>query len=267
MGLKCGSHSGCGKITGIIMWRRQIYKYIGLTVVLVLGLQAPVFAQTSNSSNFKVDEYQFGTGANNDLSSANYKGNASVGSLGVGRSSSTNYDAEAGFITPSEPFLELFVNNTNVDLGNLDTSTTGSGSGVFWVRTYLSSAYVVQTMSNPPTSEGGRVLAAKSTLGAPIAGTEEFGINLVANTTPAIGADPLNVPDNSFADGTVNSGYNTPNQFKYGVGDIIAHSAATAGNEAVGRTDYTVSYIANINSITPAGTYVMVHDVVVSGTF
>ncbi len=228
---------------------------------------ASVLALTSSSSNYKVDEYQFGTGANNDLNSTNYNANASVGSLGVGRSSSTNYDAEAGFITPSEPFLELFINTSTVDLGELTTSTTGSGSGTFWVRTYLSSAYVVQTMSQPPTSEGGRVLAAKATLGVPSVGTEEFGINLVDNSSPDIGADSLNVPDGNYADGVVQSGYNTPNQFKYGVGDIIAHAAATAGNQAVGRTDFTISYIANISAVTPAGTYVMPHDIVVTGTY
>lgn len=249
------------------MRRRQIRKYIVVTMVAVIGWQVPVLAQSSSSGSYRVDEYQFGTGANNDLNSTNYNANASVGSLGVGRSSSTNYDAEAGFITPSEPFLELFVNNSTVNLGNLDTSTTGSGQGVFWVRTYLSSNYVVQTMSQPPTSEGGRVLAAKSTLGIPSPGTEEFGINLRDNSSPNIGAEPLNVPDDSFADGTIATDYNTPDQFKYGVGDIIAHSAATSGNQAVGRTDYTISYIANISAITPAGTYVMVHDIVVTGTY
>lgn len=170
-------------------------------------------------------------------------------------------------MTPNEPFLEVFVNNTNVDLGTLDPSATGTGSGTFWVRTYLSSAYVIQTMSQPPTSEGGAALDAKGTLGAPIPGTEEFGINLVDNSSPNIGADPLNVPDNSYADGTIATGYGTVNQFKYGVGDIIARAAATVGNQAVGRTDYTISYIANVNSITPAGTYVMQHDIVVVATY
>jgi len=237
-----------------------------IVAVFMLGTQATVYAQTSSSNSYKVNEYQFGTGGGNS-SSTNFQAQSNVGSLGVGRSSSTNYDAEAGFITPNEPFLELFVNFATVNLGNLDTGNTGTGTGTFWVRTYLSSAYVVQTMSQPPTSEGGKVLTAKSTLGAPIPGTEEFGINLVDNTTPNIGANSLNVPDDSFADGTVNSGYNTPDQFKYGVGDIIAHAAATAGNQAVGRTDYTISYIANISAITPAGTYVMVHDIVVTGTY
>lgn len=238
---------------------------MGLMVLLVM--HTPVFALTSSSSNYQVNEYQFGSGGELENSSTNYKAHTSVGSLGVGRSSSTNYDMEAGFITPNEPFLELFVNYAVVDMGVLDPSTTGTGSGTFWVRTYLSGAYVVQTMSQPPTSEGGAALDAKGTLGAPSPGTEEFGINLVANTSPNIGADPFNVPDNSFADGTIASGYNTSNQFKYGVGDIIAHAAATIGNQAVGRTDYTISYIANVSSITPAGTYTMVHDIVVVATY
>jgi hypothetical protein len=249
------------------MWRKKIHK-IGIVGLVIISLvTSPAFAQEATSPNFRVNEYQFGSGGNVDNNSASFQANTSVGSLGVGRSASTNYAAEAGFITPSEPFLELFINTSTVDLGTLDASTTATGSSVFWVRTYLSSNYVVQTMSPPPTSEGGAVIDAKSTLGAPIPGTEEFGINLVDNSSPDIGADSFNVPDNTFADGAVVAGYNTPNQFKYGQGDIIAHSAASSTKQAVGRTDYTISYIANINSITPAGSYKMVHDIVVTATY
>lgn len=233
----------------------------------LLGVPAFVFAQTSSSPNYQVQEYQFGTGGNPDLNSSNYSANASVGSLGVGRSASTNYNMEAGLITPSEPFLELFINTTNVELGTLDAGTTASGTSVFWVRSYLSSAYIVQTMSPSLTSESGYVIPGKATRGPVQLGKEEFGINLVANTTPAVGADPFNVPDNTFADGTVDSQYSQPNEFKYVQGDIIARAPETVGKQAVGRTDYTVSYIANINNITPAGTYRMVHDIVVTGTY
>lgn len=249
------------------MWQKQIQTISGI-VLLCLGLLAtPALAQESSSTNYKVNEYQFGSGGNVDNTSASFRANTSVGSLGVGRSSSANYALEGGFVTPSEPFLELFVNTSNVELGTLDTSVTATGTAVFWVRTYLSSNYVVQTMSPPPTSEGGAVIDAKGTLGVPIPGTEEFGINLVNNSSPDIGNDPLNVPDDSFADGEVVSGYNTPDQFKYNQGDVIARAAADPTKMAVGRTDYTISYIANISSITPAGSYVMVHDIVVTGTY
>lgn len=249
------------------MWRKQIHK-IGVSgLVLLCLVVSPVLAQESTSPNYRVNEYQFGSGGNVDNTSASYRANTSVGSLGVGRSASTNYFAEAGFVTPNEPFLELFINTTSVDLGTLDTTTTATGNSVFWVRTYLSSNYVVQTMSPPPTSEGGAVINAKGVLGVPSPGTEEFGINLVDNSNPDIGSNSLNVPDGSFADGEVVTGYNTPDQFKYAQGDIIARSAANATNQAVGRTDYTISYIANISSITEAGSYVMVHDIVVTGTY
>lgn len=249
------------------MWRRQTQKFILGVFALVLFSMPSVAAQTSSSPSYKVDEYQFGTGGNPDLNSSSYNANASVGSLGVGRSASTNYNMEAGFITPSEPFLELFINTASVDLGTLDSGATATGTSVFWVRSYLSSAYVVQTMSPSLTSEGGHVIPGKSTRGVPQLGKEEFGINLVANSSPAIGSNPFNVPDNTFADGTVDSEYGQPNEFKYGQGDIIARAPATAGKQATGRTDYTVSYIANISNITPAGSYRMVHDIVVTGTY
>lgn len=248
------------------MWRKQTRPIAVLIFMCMLAAPVAAWAQTSSSNNYQVQEYQFGTGGNPDLNSSSYNANASIGSLGVGRSSSTNYDAESGLITPSEPFLELFVNFANVSLGTLDGSTTGTGTGVFWVRTYLSGAYTVQTMSPSLTSESGRVIPGMA-LGLPQVGTEQFGINLVDNSSPDIGSDPFNVPDNNFADAEAATDYNVPGQFKYGQGDIIARSAASVGNQAVGRTDFTISYIANVSNITPAGSYVMVHDVVVVATF
>lgn len=246
-------------------------KQVVLLAVVVTGLSilsgVQVLAQTSSSSSYQVQEYQFGTGGNPDLNSASFNANASIGSLGVGRSSSTNYDLEAGLITPSEPFLELFVNFATIDLGTLDGSTTGTGNGTFWVRTYLSGAYTVQTMSPSLTSESGRVIPGKGVLGVPQVGEEEFGINLVDNSSPDLGSDPFNVPDNNFADAEAAPDYNVPDQFKYGQGDIIARSAASIGNQAVGRTDFTITYIANVSNITPAGSYTMVHDIVVVATF
>lgn len=246
---------------------KQITKgflFIALIVCLISG---QVYAQSSSSSNYRIDEYQFGVGAENDLSSPNYRAQGSAGSLGVGSYSSPNYDAEAGLITPNQPYLEFVVNATTVDLGLLDTSTTATGTGSFYVRTYLSSAYSVKTMSQPPTNEAGAVIDGMASAAAPTTGVEQFGINLVDNSSPNIGADPVNVPSNAFADGEAAPGYNTANQFKYVVGDTIARSAKTAGNQATGRTDYTISYVANIAAFTPAGQYNMAHDLVAIATY
>lgn len=247
-------------------------------IVYLLALlpgQSPVYAQSS-STNYQVEEATFGIGGEVDLSSPSYRAQGSAGSLGVGSGSSNNYDAEAGFLTPSEPFLEMAVSNVTVDFGTLSDSSTAYGAAQggacncsFYVRTYLSSAYSVVTMSQPPVNESGITLTPKSTLGPPSTNqsVEEFGINLVDNSSPNIGANATNDPDDSFADGEAAPGYDTPNEFKYGVGDVIARSAATAGNQAVGRTNYTISYIAKANRITAAGLYSMNHDIVVVATY
>ncbi len=230
-----------------------------------------VYAQYS-SGGYSTNEYLFGTGGDLDISSPNYRGQASVGGTGVGDFYSANYRSNAGFLTQSEVFLEMSVNATAVDLGNLSTVATGTGTGTFTVKTFVSQAYSVFTMSQPLTNEEGFQLASLSSPTASSTGTEQFGINLIKNTNFCgagcnLGADPVNQPDNTFADGKAATGYNTPNQFKYVVGDIIASSPKTAGNQSIGQTLYTISYIANQAPLTRAGLYTMNHDIVVVGTF
>jgi len=105
-----------------------------------------------------------------------------------------------------------------------------------------------------------------STLASSAAGTEQFGINLVHNTSPAnFGSDPSPQPDGTYATGIAAPGYSTANQFKYVVGDIIARTPV--GSSGWGLTNYTISYIANASIITPAGSYEMVQDLVAVATY
>lgn len=124
-------------------------------------------------------------------------------------------------------------------------------------------------MSTPPTSENGAVLTAKTVLDVPSTDqtVEEFGMNLVDNASPNIGANPLNVPDNTFADGGAATDYNVPDQFKFTQGDIIARAAITPGNPSIGQTNYTISYIAKRKPLSEAGLYTMLHDIVVVATY
>lgn len=224
-----------------------------------------VLAQYS-STNYQTNEAFFGTGGDPQISSPNYQANASAGGLAVGDVSSSSYRAFSGFLTPNEPFLEMGIDSSTVNLGTLDTGSTATGAGTFHVRAYLDSGYVVQTMSQPPTmvSGGSHTLTAMTSQGSATAGTEQFGINLKANTSPAtFGADPSPQPDSSFANGIAASGYDTANQFKYNVGDIIAQSQTSGW----GLTNYTISYIANIAPLTPAGYYSMIQDLVAVTTY
>jgi hypothetical protein len=258
------------------MFKKQMGRIFGSIILLVLILAVPVYAQESSSTNYKVNEYYFGTGGELEQTSGSYQAQSSLGALGVGSSSSALYDAEAGFLTANVPFLEMVVSSATVDLGTLSPSATSYGAAQagacncsFHIRTYLSSEYVVYTMSDPPTSEGNAMLDAKTTQGVPSSnqGTEEFGINLVDNATPNIGGNPENIPDNSFADGQAATGYSTADQFKYNVGDIIARASTSSSNQAVGHTNYTISYIAKSRPTTEAGFYSMDHDMVVVATY
>jgi hypothetical protein len=125
---------------------------------------------------------------------------------------------------------------------------------------------------------GSHTLSAKTSQGAPTAGTEEFGINLVGSNNLAgdcagahnFGSNPSPQPDSTFANGQAASGYDTTNQFKYNSGDIIACSGTSApcsSGSGWGLTNYTISYMADIGLVTPAGKYRMIHDLVAVATY
>lgn len=230
-----------------------------------MAASSDVFAQYS-SPNYKANEVFFGAGGDNNQSSTNYRANASLGALGVGRASSSTYQAYSGFLTPNEPFLELGVDTTLVDLGVLDTTSTKTGNALFHVRAYLDSGYTVKTVSQPPsmTSGTGSHTLSSMSYGLPSTGTEEFGVNLVHNTAPvAFGNDPSPQPNSTYATGQATSGYDTANHFQYNIGDSIAQTSGSGW----GATNYTISYVANAGLLTPAGNYTMVHDLVAVATY
>ncbi|MBI4033796.1 hypothetical protein HY379_02235 [Candidatus Saccharibacteria bacterium] len=235
-----------------------------LTVLFLLVFPKVVSAQVT-SPNYQSNEFFFGTGGDVELSSPNYKAQGSAGALGVGNVSSANYQAFSGFLTPNEPFLEMSVNTSLVDLGTLDTATTKTGTATFQVRAYINSGYTVKTMSQPPQIPStSATLAPMTTQAASVVGTEQFGINLKANTSPAtFGSDPSPQPNSTFATGQAATGYETTNLYKYGVGDTIAQT----GSSGWGLTIFTISYIANIAPLTEAGLYTMPHDLVVIATY
>lgn len=241
-------------------------RYLGLAPPLVFLLSGVALAQYS-STNYQANEVFFGSGGDTNQSSANYSASVSAGSLGVGRYSSTNYQAYSGFLTPNEPFLELGIDTAAVNLGPVDPATTQTGSADFHVRAYVDSGYTVQTLSQPPLYTSGinsHTLTAMVAQASSAAGTEQFGINLVHNTSPAnFGSDPSPQPNGTFATGIAAPGYDTTNQFKYVVGDTVAES----GSSGWGLTNYTISYIANASIITPAGIYQMVQDLVAVATY
>ncbi len=229
----------------------------------IMLLLWPVFVSAqSASSNYSVNETFFGTGGELDASSTNFRAKQSAGETTVGNTTSTNFQAQGGFNTTDQPFLEFSVTGSNTDLGVLSTGNTGHTTGVFAIRTYLASGYIIQTASDPPKNSN-YFLSPLATPTASSAGTEQFGINLVHNTSPtSFGSDPVQIPDSSFGFGTVASGYNTTNLYKYVKYDTVASS-----NQSSGTTQYTVSYIYNISTTTAGGTFSFNHVLVATSTY
>jgi hypothetical protein len=245
-----------------MMRAKQILLSVASLLIGLLLTSTPVLAQSSNSTNYRVDQTFFGTGGELDASSANYRSKQTLGELGIGYAASSNYAAFAGFNTTDDPYLEFFVIGSSIDLGYLDPSATTTATGVFSVRAWQAGGYVVRTESDPPTGQTGHQLTPLASPTASATNTEQFGINLVDNSSPNVGADLLQSPDNTFSFGSVAAGYGTVDQFKYVKGDTIALSTRSTS-----ITTYTISYIFNITNATPSGQYTFNHILVATATY
>lgn len=243
------------------MRRNKQWRMI-VVAILLLFVPSMAYADTSSSTNYRVEQTFFGSGGELNSCSTQYCSKQTLGELAAGETNSLNYRAYAGFNTTDEPYIEFMVTAANIDLGYLDDTVAKTANGTFYVRAWQAGGYAVRTVADPPQN-GADQLNPLATPTASAFGTEQFGINLVANTSPIVfGAVPQQVPDNTFSFGVASAGYNTADQYQYNKGDIIAQSSSSSS-----VTIYTLSYIFNISDTTPAGQYVFNHVIVATGTY
>lgn len=241
---------------------KQTWKISAVVLLLAAFLPGVVYAAQSASSKFQVNEVFFGSGGELNACSTSYCTKQAAGESVVGNTSSANFQAQGGFNTERQPYIEFTVGITNVDLGTLTPQATKVATAAFSVKAYLAHGYVVTNASDPPTNNS-YTMTAIAIPAASTVGTEQFGINLVANTIPQVfGAAPTQGPDSTFSYGQVSADYGSPNLFKYAKGDVVALS-----NLSTSYTNYTVSYIFNISNVTPGGSYILRHDLVATATF
>jgi hypothetical protein len=219
-----------------------------LAVLLVVASGAGTAnAITSSSNNYQMTETQFGN--TQKSCSGQYCAEASIGEATDGKVT-TNGTAQFEDITNNEPFLDMIVEAGESNLGVLSTEHTATKTTNIKIRSYLiSGGYSLQIIGESP-KYGDHHLNTSGTPMASTPGTEMFGINVVANTSPSVGANPVQVPAEQQVFGVANDNYKIPNKFMYESEDVIAH-----GQTDSGRTDYTVSMVVNISSSTPAGKY------------
>lgn len=236
------------------MYTRKLVKGgIGTWVIAALLLcGAPdVYAVvTSESQNYQMTEMQFGSSTELETCSEEYCAQASIGDTAIGESRSENTAAKFGSNTPSEPLIEVIVDPGVTDLGILETTKTASKTMIVRIKSYLSDGYMLQITGEPPSYDG-HTLDTPTMPTSSLPGTEQFAINVAANTTPNVGAAPVQVPSGEMSFGEAEEDYATPNKFMYNSGDVVARSDTESG-----RTDYTISMIINVSNKTPAGRFV-----------
>lgn len=131
-----------------------------------------------------------------------------------------------------------------IDLGDFSSATTRTGTSQFVVATNGQYGVLISVTGTTLTS-GNNIIANLTSPTSSSRGTSQFGMNLVANSQPSIGASPVGQGTMS-----VQNGYNTPNLFKFASGDTIAASSHTTA-----ENKFTVSYIVNINKNQQPGVY------------
>jgi hypothetical protein len=240
-------------------------RWAGLYVLfscLVFGyIMSPVFADPLKSSNYQFQETSLGGTGLFNSQSANYQTAGTAGGiLGLGNSASNGFQVNAGNITTNDPALAFAITNPSATFTDFSPAIASTATSTFEVIDYTSYGYVVQVIGNPPTNEHGHAITSLSSTTPSQVGTEQYGINLVANTSPvSLGANPDN---GQFGHGIASTNYNTPNQYRYVNGETIASAPKSSG-----QTIYTISYLVNVNTLTPGGHYTANQTLICSGTY
>jgi hypothetical protein len=211
---------------------------------LVSSVPAALADAPLKSTNYQITESFIGGGGLINSSSGSYKTNESIGDIGIGNSTSTNYQTNSGYTTTADPALSFIVNTSSLNFGTLSNSSTATQTATFSVIDYTSYGYSVYAYGSTPNN-GATPLANIASAAPSSIGTEQFGLNLRANSVPSgLGVDP------SGGFGTYATGYGTVNSYQYNSGDKIATSAKSSG-----QTNFTISYIINANATTGGGVY------------
>ncbi len=142
--------------------------------------------------------------------------------------------------------LTFTLATATVALGTLTTSSTGTGTSSMTVGTNGATGYSVG-YSGATLTSGSNTITAMSALAGSTQDSKQFGINLVANTTPSIGSNKTGTGSGVPTAGA----YDTTNQFKFNpAGEVVAAATAPTTTNV-----FTTSYIANIDAATAAGAY------------
>lgn len=143
------------------------------------------------------------------------------------------------------------------DMGELSPDQTLTAQSQMAVGTNASAGFAI-TASGTPLAAGTNVIDSPTTPTESKKGSNQFGMNLVANSSPVVGEDP----NGPFANAVASADYSVPNKYKFVSGDVIAYSP----NVSLMKR-FTVSYIVNSSKDLRAGVYTTTITYLASGRF
>lgn len=143
------------------------------------------------------------------------------------------------------------------DMGDLTPTNTLTAQSQMAVGTNATGGFAITAYGNPPTA-GTNVVDAPTVPTESRPGTDQFGINLVENTAPTVGENPVG----AWLNAQPTSDYGQTNKYKYVSGDVVASSP----NVSLMKK-FTVSYIFNSSPRLKAGVYTTTINFVASGRF
>ena len=213
----------------------------------------------SKSTSYQLVEPLLGGFGQNNSQSVNIISQQSGGTIGVGTSSDTGFQIKGGHLTTNDPSLSFDSISTS-NFGSFSPLSTSTATTTFSISDYTSYGYIVQIVGTPPTNSNGYIITPLSTNSAPQVGTNQFGLNLVANSIPTtFGNNPIY---GLLGSGSINANYNVANQYRFVSGDTIAQS-----NQSSGQTTYTISYIVDVADLIPGGQYQSLQNIVCTPTY
>ncbi|MBW4061797.1 hypothetical protein HJC99_04485 [Candidatus Saccharibacteria bacterium] len=150
-----------------------------------------------------------------------------------------------------------------VGLGIFSPAVASTGTSVMSASTNASFGYAI-TITGTTMQSGANTLPAMGTQtqnssnnAASATGSSQFGTNVRANTTPAVGSD---VSGSGTAVGQ--GGYNTVNGFRFMSGDIVAGVAGPTNANL-----FTNTYLVNVGGNQAAGVYTSTFTYICTATF
>ena len=148
-----------------------------------------------------------------------------------------------------------------------DTATATSQMAA---STNATTGYIITVNGTTLTSGSNTIAGAGAAATTSTRGTAQFGLNLRANATPAVGTNVAPAADAANYRGQPATQYDTPDSFSFANGATVANSE-NGNTPGVGSPTnaqiFTVSYIVNVPGNQPAGTYTSTLTYVCTATF